>query len=97
MQSGIDALARKRKLDQSMKLAEQIGGRDTSVEIVEHEVVPAPYVSPERARALQERESVSGRIVRRDPATGAIIAIGRFVRERVGGQYVTRWEDERAA
>ena len=51
------------------------------------------FVTPQRAAELQNRPSVSGRIVRRDPATGAIIAIGRFVRELVGGRYVTRWED----
>jgi len=92
-QVGDDALAQYQRRKQNLKLAEQIGGRDTTREIVEHIVVQAPEVSPERARELQNRPSVSGRIVRRDPATGEIIAIGRFVREMVGGRYVTRWED----
>jgi len=82
------------RLAKSKKLAEQIGGRHTSAERVEHVPAEPVYVSPQRAAELQNRPSVSGRIVRRDPETGAIVAIGRFVRELVNGRYVTRWEDE---
>jgi hypothetical protein len=91
---GNDALAAHQQRQRNLKLAAQIGGRDTSAEVVEHIPVERVYVSPERQRDLQERPGVSQRIVRRHHETGEIIAIGRMVRELVEGRYVTRWEDE---
>lgn len=65
-------------------LAAELGGRDTSAEVVEHIPVGRVYVSPERARALQEREWIGPTQTNR--LTGEVSHMRRFLRD---GRYVT--------
>lgn len=81
---GNDALAAHQQRQRNLKLAAQIGGRDTSAEVVEHIPVGPVYVSPERQRELRNREWIGPTQVNK--LTGEI---SHMRRRKVGDRFVT--------
>lgn len=82
---GDKALAEHRQRQKTLKLAEQIGGRDTSREVVEHIPAGPVYVSPQRAAELQNRTWIGPTQTNR--ITGAVSHMRRV--RKLGGGFET--------